>query len=472
MIEESSDIAEIRAAASVLVERIQWMRQAGITFEGMRDLYEVLGYDRTITAKNYRERYERGGIATRAVDALPKATWRGDGELVENDDPEQQTTFEQDWWKLNDQHHVWSTFLRVDILATLGRYAVLLIGAPGDLSTELPRGRPGGLLYLTPFAEEYAKIESFVEDAKDPRFGKPKTYFLKRTDFSSPDLQKPVHWSRIVHIPSEGFLDDDVYGPPALKSVWNYFDDLEKVVGGGSEAFWLRANQGLHVDIDKKMDLETAKGSIENLKEQLDNYIHHISKLIRTRGATVKSLGSDVADFSKPADTILTLISGTRGIPKRILTGSEMGELASSQDRDNWHDQIKDRRTSYAGPVIVRGTIDRFLKYSYLSQPKEYSIRWPTIQNLNDTERMDLAAKAMSLNDHGVTVVLPNEVRDQILEWEPLDEEDLLPDDEEQAALLEAALRRGGIVNFVLQGKKEQEAARTNPRRALPDEET
>ena len=37
------------------------------------------------------------------------------------------------------------------------------------------------------------------------------------------------------------------------------------------------------------------------------------------------------------------MISAETGIPKRILTGSERGELASSQDRDNWFERYPER---------------------------------------------------------------------------------------------------------------------------------
>ena len=88
-------MAELRSLAdSVLLERIQWMRQAGITFGGARDEYEILGYDRIITNKQYRDEYARGGIAGRLVDVFPNATWRGQVELIEDEDPEKITPFE------------------------------------------------------------------------------------------------------------------------------------------------------------------------------------------------------------------------------------------------------------------------------------------------------------------------------------------------------------------------------------------
>src|ERR1019366_8703222 len=101
-------------------------------------------------------------------------------------------------------------------------------------------------------------------------------------------------------------------------------DDLDKCTGGGAEAFWLRANAGLHLDIDKDMALPQAKDTVAALKEQAEDYQNQQTRWLRTRGVTVSHLGSNVANFSGPADAILTQIAGTRKMPKRILTGSEM----------------------------------------------------------------------------------------------------------------------------------------------------
>jgi hypothetical protein len=434
--QETSQIAEIRAAASVLVERMQFMRQAGITFKGMRDLYEILGYERLISTRQYRDRYSRGGIAKRIVETLPKATWRGDMELVEDENPKVSTAFEQAWDTLETRLKIKAVLQRADILAGLSTYAVILIGAPGDLNTELPKGKPESLLYLSPFLggggpgsstrsgqiDSDCTIQEFEIDATNPRFGLPKTYQIRRVDITTPDFQLPVHWSRIIHV-AEGCLDDEVYGQPALENVWNLLDDLDKVTGGGAEAFWLRANAGLQLNVDKDMTLSEPERLA--LKEQADDYQHQMRRMLRTRGVEVNQLGSDVANFNSPADAILTQIAGSKGIPKRILTGAEMGELASSQDRENFKDVINGRQLSYAGPYIVRPLIDRLIQYGYLPTPKKgaraYEVRWPHIQTLTEQEKAEGAGKWASVNQtQGAPVFTEAEIRDKWYGMEPL----------------------------------------------------
>ena len=442
-------LANLRALElSVFLARSRFAREAGLTFDGARDLWKVLGYDRNVTTRQYREEYARGGIAGRIVDALPNATWRGTFDIVEDDDPEKKTAFEQAWMDLDTRLQIQAKLRRVDILSQLSTYAVLLIGAKGPLDTELPRGKAESLLYLTPFlggggpggdqsiravtTDADATVHEFETDVSSPRFGLPKSYQLRRVDVNSPTLQVPVHWTRIIHV-AEGLLEDEVYGQPSLERVWNLLADLNKVTGGGAEAFWLRANQGLHMNIDKDMQLSTGTATgvqtkdqqIRDLQEQAEAYAHQQTRWLRTRGVDVQTLGSDVANFASPADAVLTQIAGAKGIPKRILTGSEMGELASSQDRDNWKDQVNGRQTGYAGPYIVRPLIERLIQYGYLPAPKggplKYEVKWPQIQVLTEAEKADGALKwAQTNSTAGEPIFTEAETRDHWYGMAPL----------------------------------------------------
>lgn len=482
--------AEMRQLASVFVERMLFAKSVGMTHGGLRDVWNVLGYDGTVTWQQYRERYDRGGIAARIVNAYPSAVWRGDGEVVENGDAEKQTEFEKAWWTLNDQHRVWSMLMRTHVLASVGSFAVILIGAQGDLSEPLPMGRPGQVLYLRPIGggviagdtarrsnapsttiDAQVTVKDWDENTKSRRFGLPLTYNLKFSNFQT-NTMKPVHWTRLVHVPSPGFIDDEVFGPPYLQDVWNYLIDIDKVAGGGAEAFWMRANAGLHIDVDKKTTLATDKKERDEelaaMREQAELYAHQMTRMIRTRGVNINQLGSDVADFSKPLDALVTLISGTKGIPKRILTGSEMGQLASEQDRDNWNDQVKDVRTNYAHPVVLRPFLQRLIDFGYMPRPAQWMPKWPEEGAMSDTEKLDAAGKMVKLNDNktGEIIMLGSEVR-EFLGRPPLTDaqkaeiEDeraaRMPDAEdgdegEQVDRLEAALRRGGTLSLAING--------------------
>lgn len=439
-------MAEIRnLEGNVTLARMSWGRRHGLTHGGARDTYQVFGYPDTISVEEYRDAYSRGGLAGTVVDVMPDATWRGETpfELIEDENPDNYTEFENAWIKLEREHQIFAKLQRTDKLSRLSTYAVLLIGAEGDWSQELPQAgkkQGAGLLYLMPFlggggpgtnniqtvsAGADATVFEYDTDSTSKRFGLPKSYMLKRTDVAAPDWGRPVHWSRVIHV-AEGLLDDEVFGQPALERVWNLLLNLDKVTGGGSESFWLRANQGLHLDIDKDLQADNVQATIDAVKAQAEEYKHQLTRWLRTRGVKVQTLGSDVANFEPSSDGIITQIAGAKRIPKRILTGAEMGELASTQDRENFRDQIIGRQTQYAAPYIIRPLVDRLIKYGYLPTPKAeagYQVKWPHIQVLTDQEKADGAQKWSQTTINNDPVFTDSEVRDHWYGMIPLTDE-------------------------------------------------
>ena len=420
-------IAGLRALSD-LISRSSLASRAGLTFNQDRDLYHALGYDRDLTVEKYRQRYRRNPVAARVVEAYPRGTWRGiGGELFEDPDPKVITPFEEAWVEIAQRLKIWPTFMRADILAGLGRYGVLLIGGPGtNLAAPLPEVvKPEEVTFLAPFAEDHAKIKEYETSASSERYTQPKFYTLTNIvpeNKGTPGAGQDVHWSRVIHL-AEGALDDSVFGPPRLERVWNPLDDLEKLVGAGSEAFWLRAHQGYQFDLDKETELAPAEET--KLSDEVDEFIHGLRRAVRTRGMKLQALGSDVANFDRNVESVISLISSGTGIPQRILMGSERGQLASEQDRVNWSERIQDRRNEYAGPMVVRPLVDRFIKHGILPTPeKGYEIFWPQIFDLSDDERAKIGSKYAEINQkNGTTVITEDEIRDQVLGLGPLPNE-------------------------------------------------
>lgn len=445
-------LSQFRTLISEAMERAGFARNANVTFNGTRDMNAVLGYRKTLTVEDFRFRYKRNSIAGRVVEAMPKATWRGGGEIIESENPKEITDFEKAWIDLSKRLKIWSTFARADILSGIGRYGIILIGAPvpsgGSMESPLPKAlRPQDVLYLKPYAEDEAQIEDKDVDTnlRSERFGRPTFYTLKRANTIGVRTQslseKRVHWTRVIHI-ADNALDDELFGQPRLERVWNELDDLEKIRGGGAEAFWMRANQGTQFDVDPEMEL-TTEGKTE-MEEQINEYVDGMRRILRTRGVKINQLGSDVANIDPNIDAILTLISGGTGIPKRILTGSEMGELASTQDRSNWAERVSDRRKEFAEPQVVQQLVDRFVEYKILPAPDQFSVRWPEIQNLDQKERADVALKWAELNSKaGQVVVDADEIRDHCLGLPSKeiagveDDDDLDQDDDEEDDLID-----------------------------------
>lgn len=424
----------LRTAESVLVQRADFAHRHGLSFptssgQYQRDLYKALGYIPKLKPNHYRARYERGGIAERIVEAYPNATWAEGAFVAESEDRSKDTPFETEINDLFTRLDLWERLNRADILAGLGRYSVLLLGAPGKLDDPLPRNlratardpqRP--LAYIVAYDEDTAKIGECVDDPRDPRFGLPLFYNIhfkiaKENRVQSSSVQ--VHHTRVIHI-AEGLLDSEIFGKPRLRSVWNNLDDLDKLIGGGAEAAWKRMDPGMQIDIDP--EVEMTESEEDALDDEIDELTHGMRRSFRTRGAKVELLASQVAAFGQNATMVLKMISGATGIPQRLLLGSERGELASTQDRDNWADRVDERRRRFAGP-LVRALVERLVEHGAVStKPAEKIVPfviWPVMEEMTEADKakmtMQLAAANASMATAGGGLILSGtEIRDKV----------------------------------------------------------
>ena len=409
---------------SMLATRSELANDSGFSYGRRRDMFKALGYPRKLISREFYDRYKRGEVAARIVEAAPDATWRGNVEIVESKDPHTDTPFEAAWKRLNKKFNLVPTMRRADILAGLGRFSVILIGAPGDMFQEVTRLQPADVLYFTPFSEKDAAIESLDITPSSRRWGLPMAYTMTRLSAPLAGLAasqaRKVHWSRIIHV-AENLLDDHVYGQPRMERVWNRLDDLDKVAGGGAEAFWRRADPGTQWKIDPTLipDAQSAEGQqqIAAIKDLMESFTHDLDKNVLTRGIDLKHFPSAVANFEPSVKAVMALISAGTGIPQRILMGSEAGHLASTQDREAWSEKVSDRRKEFAEPQIVRPLVDRLIRWGTLPTPSQYEVKWPEVEELTEESKLELADKAAGINQKmGSDVITADEIRDQYLD--------------------------------------------------------
>lgn len=425
----SAEAKEVLRALGAIHDRLQFAHLHGFGFEGQRDYYTALGYKRSLTPELYWERYRRNGVARRLVNALPNATWRAGADLVEDDAPEVVTPFEEAWIEFAARTRAWDRMRKVDILSQLGRFGVLLIGYPGSLQSEALKRKPGSVAYLKQFSELRVKVQDgdLDNDRTSPRFGQPIRYqFTNLLKSNGTQGTQYVHWTRVIHVADEA-VEDDEWGEPLLASVWNWLDDLEKVAGAGSEAFWRRVQPMLQAQLMPGAVLPA--GGETAVEAEIDKLIHGLRRWVRVSGVELDEIGShDVANFDKQIDSLIGLIVTPYGIPKRIFQGSEQGDLASSQDRGNWGQNVRDRRRQFAESVVLRPLVSRLQLLGQLPPtPENYEARWPDVQDKDFEERLAMAKTAAEVNkSQGEQVILTNEIRDNILDLDPLEDDELV----------------------------------------------
>ena len=375
--------------------------KAGISFGGARDLYQVFGYERNPDHKNFVAKYLAQDVARRVIDKPVEDTWT-DAPIIEG-----ANGFKEAWDTLVKEHDIYHHLAKVDKFAGLGAFALLVIGIDdgrrlSDPVIHVAGGTRHKIIYLQPYLEGSCAVETYDTNENSPRFGKPLTYRVSPGDVrsvlqagSGNTLRERtafiVHYTRVLHL-ADNTLENPIFGYSRLRAVNNILDDILKVAGGSAETFWLAANRGLQVDVDKEMELDP--DDAELLSQEIEEYQHQLRRVIRTRGVKVHNLGSDIADPRGAFAVLVSLLSAATGIPQRVLMGAEAGQLASQQDRANWAIVLASRIALWAEPTVLKPFIKTLVGMNVLPDPGiSLKVTWPETFKMNPLERGQTSAQ-------------------------------------------------------------------------------
>lgn len=384
-----------RAQANNIMSRLEFLQKAGVTYGGKRDVWETAGYEKQPSFAHFYSLYRRDPIAGRIVDMPAKTTWREPPWLVE--EGEEATEFTDAFGKLAKKLNLWRYFERVDRLAGVGRYAVLLIGSRGGESLQTPLAKVQGsdsIAYLQVYSEQNAAIEKWVTSATDERFGQPELYKIRVTSVDSFKTREMlVHWTRVIHV-AEDLLEDEVFGRPRLERVLNRLMDLDKVAASTGEAYWQAVVRILTANVDPGATMSPE--DMKLLDERLLEVTHDLRRQVTAQGVDLSWLPSEIPSVKDIGGFYFSLIAAGSGIPQRILFGSEMGELASTTDQQTWFGLIDERQEQFAEPTILRAFVDRMIRLGALPGPEtegEYLVQWPSLFKETESAKADLNLK-------------------------------------------------------------------------------
>ena len=436
----------VMRALGALVERFKLATLTGLQFDGERDLYAVFGYKKVLSDHNFLDKYCRQDIASRIVDAPPGATWSNPPHMKDKEAP-----LSKAWETLVEDSKLWTVMYQADRLARLGYYSIVMFGFDDSTSIESAPSNVKELLYARAIGSRLITEIKLNDDTKSSEFGRPASYKIQFADTVNSQAaisttkivesqNKLIHSGRTIHV-VDNPLEDPIVGVPIMQKVYNLLDDLLKVAGGTAETYWLTSNRGMQADIDKDMDLDTEDS--DALSDEIEEYQHELRRIIRTRGVKLTPLGAKAPSPQQTFDMIMALISGTTGIPRRILLGSEAGQLASEQDRANWAERIGERRALFAEPMLLNPMVTKFQTAGLLPEG-EWEWEWPSAFILSPLEgSMVMAQTARAIgnisrqtgNKNTMQLTSREEARDIIGLEGDLDESDLIEPPEETPPL-------------------------------------
>lgn len=373
------------------------------------------GYPRAISPAMYRYLYDRDDVACRANDIYPDESWAVDPDVYEDPDENTETEFEKAWKELCEDHNILQVLYRIDKLAGVGQYGVLLIGTDGeDGDLEKPINEPEllagakkstatkrrNLLYVRPFDEYLSFILEYETNINSPRYGYPNFYNLVFVDMTIDAMgtsvavrqNRRVHWSRIVHI-ADNLQSSMFLGKPRLQSCFNRLLDLRKIKGSSAEMFWKGGFPGISFEINPEFAADNPEYDEAALKEEIEKYASGLQRYLRTMGVSAKSLAPAISDPDKHVMVQLTAIASHIGVPLRVFMGSEEGRLASTQDKLTWNQRLKRRLKMFVEPNILRNFINRLIAIGVLPKPKQLIIEWSDLNTLTDEDKANLSLK-------------------------------------------------------------------------------
>lgn len=368
----------------------------GQQYSGKRDVYKQAGYpgENELQFSDFKGRFKRHDIAQRLVTCFPDATWEQVPEIKENEKKEK-TDFELKIDEISKKIRIFHYMHRADILSCIGEFSVILLGFD-DISQadQLPNPVSDAkeLVYMQVYSQENVKVSTQYTDVTSSKFGAPETYEITVRSVADGNASQKlhVHESRIIHI-AEGMVENDYYGPSCLESVYNRLIDLDKILASAAEGFWRSAWPGLAAN--KQPEYRWTPEAEASVQEQFSKYAHGLSRVMRLEGVDVQELAASPSSPSDHVQTNLQLIAGARRIPYRILIGSEQGEMASTQDRENWHNRVMERRHNWAIPVVLEQFIRKLNEAGVVTAPSSgYTIRWPRKQH-TEREQTEISRK-------------------------------------------------------------------------------
>ncbi|ELZ12491.1 hypothetical protein C478_10456 [Natrinema thermotolerans DSM 11552] len=375
----------------------------GENIPGDEDYYEVFSWDKNPTVEDFFALALRNPYAYAVTFLPPSTTWRNPPQIDDRDEPPEgadQTQFEADVQELVDDHQLWHYAKRADKLAGIGKFGVLVlefddVDDPDGFSSPVEAGAE--LTGLRPFSRA-SVTDVAVGGPGSGRWGDPVEYTLDLSDENEyetviqhqGDETVDVHWQRVIHIPSDELLDDELRGIPRQKPVYNNLVDIEKTLGAAGQLVYRAAAWGIHINISEDFNLEDDG---DELREHLQRWQHGLENVLRTHGADdVKSLGGEDIDPQPVIDPNIEAVSAQTGLPQSVLKGNETGERATTQDLKEWYGKIAERRNEFVEPQIVRATIDQLQDIGTIAEPQGagYEVKWQPLAEMSESDQAEI----------------------------------------------------------------------------------
>ena len=419
---------------------------AGVTATNPKHNHNYdFGYPDIITFPMYYAMFKRNGLANAGIKHAINKTWREYPCLQEKEEAHDETTVESTIKEAFERLSFWQKLKDADQRSRVGDYGALVMRFADGKEHDQPVERLNGLdslVELIPCYQDQLLPSEYDMDPKSLNYGRPKMYQFNegRVD---PDQSKQrsflVHPDRVLIWSADGSINGD----PVLEAGYNDLLTIEKIIGSGGEGFWKNAKSAPVLNVEKDANLQslatmlgtTVSGISDKMDDVVAGWQKGFDQLLMLQGIDAKTLGVTLPQPEEFIAAPLQSFAASINEPLKILIGSQSGERASTEDAKEWDSTIMSRRENYVKPNLRR-LLQKLAKFNVLPAINWY-IAWTDLTEDSTSEKLANATKLATINKEllgtGERAFSAQEIREAAGYMTPLEDNDVLPEDEASA---------------------------------------
>jgi len=346
----------------------------GMQFKNHRDFYTIFGWERRVTSAMCSALYNYHGIARAVNDTPVDTTWRYKPQITSTDG------FAKQIDTLDRRIRLYNALQTADRVSGIGQFGIIVLGIRGQ-SYEKPlrKFKLDDLVKLEVFQDAEVSLEMEAAEQKSKEQANTPRYYYGIKYYKIGITR--IHPSRVIHIAENSV--DGIYGHSRLLPIYNQLHDMWKISGSSAEQFYISASLLLSAQGIDGFKIKAADGVA--LQEKLLELVNRMKGFLVSNGFEIKNIAPDIVSPKDSWEVMEKFISATSRIPRRILFGSEMGQLASTQDQNNYYERIESRQKNYVTECIINVLFDKLIAFSDLEKTT-YSITWHKLSSLTDKE--------------------------------------------------------------------------------------
>ena len=413
--------------------------------EAKHNHFRDFGWPNHVTFSQLHAMYCRNGLARAAVKKTARKVWQEHPFLQEKEEAHEETPVEADIRQHFADLRVWQRLAEADRRSMVGAYAGVILRLGDDKRFADPVDRVGGglegLVEIIPAWEGQLKVSTWDTEETSETYGQPTMFSFDEAEVGRSAQGRnrafEVHPDRVI-VWSE---DGTVHGRSMLEPGYNDLLTLEKITGAGGEGFWKNAKSSPILNVDKEAQLSqmaqamgvSSDELVDALNTQTENWQKGFDQTLMLQGIEAKALSVSLPIPEHFRAGALENFAASIEMPKKILTGMQTGERASTEDADEWAQTCMGIRSDKVIPAIME-FVNRLERFGILPE-RDWFLSWADLTEASMGEKIDRADKMSTINERaarsgsGQLVFTEDEIRETVGK-EPLSDADGLMDDE------------------------------------------